>query len=391
MHSQFTRRTLLVGAASLAAASTLVRASALATDSSFAFVGGYTSPAGNADGILCFRYHPQTGELTDKRIAAHCSNPSWLVTNQNRSVLYAVDESNRGMISAYSIAAASGELSLLNTVTSGGAGPAHMSLTRDGKYALVANYASGNFAVLPIAADGSLASATDIAHGEGTPGAQHASSAPAGSFAISGHDASHAHMIAEDPSGAFVLVCDLGLDAIFTYRLDRTSGKLTTASTTHVPSGDGPRHLVFHPNGRWLYVICEESSTVVLFHFDQQQGTLRYVDTHATLAAGFSGTSFASEIRMDMHGRFVYAANRLADSIAVFAVGSEGKLTRTAEISTHGSYPNQITFDRAQKFLFACNRRSDAVTCFRVDEKSGELGFTGQFTAAGSPSSIVFV
>jgi 6-phosphogluconolactonase (cycloisomerase 2 family) len=201
-------------------------------------------------------------------------------------------------------------------------------------------------------------------------------------------------MIAPDPQSKFVLATDLGQDRIYTYRLDRGTGKLGSADRAtfaSLPSGDGPRHFVFHPNGHWLYAIQEEASNIVLFSYDAANGSLAPRQTISALPRGFSGTSFASEILVSPDGRFLYAANRLHDSIADFSIGADGTLRPIGETSTMGDYPGQCRIDPSGNFLYACNRRSDSITCFRIRRDTGLLAFTGQYTAVGSPASITFV
>ncbi len=298
-----------------------------------------------------------------------------------------------GPCSAYSVNSADGRLSLLNTVSSEGAGPAHLSVHPTGKYVLVANYAGGTIAVLPIQPGGALGSATDVKHDDGPVGATHASNAPPGSFAISGHDRPHAHMIQADPSGHFVLSTDLGMDRIFIWRFDETSGSLSPNDPASVPlpAGDGPRHFAFHPNGGWLYSLQEEASTIALFDYDARRGVLAPRQTVSSLPKGFAGTNFTSEILVSPDGRFVYAGNRLHDSIACFSVGKQGQLTFVDETWTRGDYPRNFNLDPTGNFLYCCDQRSDAITSFRVNRSTGSLSFLNDYTAIGTPSIIVFL
>jgi 6-phosphogluconolactonase (cycloisomerase 2 family) len=201
-------------------------------------------------------------------------------------------------------------------------------------------------------------------------------------------------MIAPDPTNRFVLSVDLGQDRIYVYRFDGKSGKLTPSEVSpfvSFPSGDGPRHFVFHPNGRWIYVLGEESSTIIFFHYDTMHGTLTPQQTISSLPEGFAGTNFTSEVVISPDGRFLYAANRLHDTIAICAIDSNGRLTRIGEISTMGDYPRHCTFDPTGKFFYVCNQRSDSVTCFSVQQQTGLLSFTGQYTSVGSPSIVTFL
>jgi 6-phosphogluconolactonase (cycloisomerase 2 family) len=285
-----------------------------------------------------------------------------------------------------------GQLKLLNTVSSEGKGPAHLSIHASGKFVLVANYFGGSVAVLPILPDGSLGKATDVKKDEGTVGPRKATNAPPGSFAFSGHDQTHAHMIEADPSGRFVLHVDLGLDQILVWKFDAEKGVLTANDPPHVslPPGDGPRHFAFHSNGRWLYSIQEEGSTIVLFDYDGEKGRLTARQTISSLPPGFAGSNFCSEILVSADGRFVYAGNRLHDSIAIFAIGKDGTLTFVTEEWTRGNYPRSFTFDPSNEFLYCCNQRGDNVAAFRVDRSTGHLKFTGHYTPVGNPSIIVF-
>jgi 6-phosphogluconolactonase (cycloisomerase 2 family) len=356
-------------------------------------------PPGNGKGIHLFRVNRQTGELTAAGVQEMGTSPSCLALNAAGTVLYSANETDRvgeskeGTISAFAIDRSTGALRLLNTVPSGGAGPTYISVHPTGRFLLVANYFGGSVAVLPILEDGKLGPASDIKAPDGKIGPTHATNAPPGSFARSGHDRTHAHMIQSDPAGQFVFHADLGLDRLFIWKLDAPKGILNPAATPTValPPGDGPRHFAFHPNGRWFYSIQEEGSNVVLFDFDATTGNLTPRQTISTLPTGFAGSSFASEILVSADGRFVYAGNRLHDSIAIFAVGKDGTLTYVAEEWTRGSYPRSFNFDPTGRFLYCCNQRGDNVACFRVNAATGKLRFSGHFTPVGNPSAIVFL
>jgi 6-phosphogluconolactonase (cycloisomerase 2 family) len=238
-----------------------------------------------------------------------------------------------------------------------------------------------------------LGNATDIKNDAGKIGPAKATSAPPGSFAFSGHDRTHAHMIEADPSGRFVLHVDLGLDKIFVWKFDEQRGVLTANDPPAVslPAGDGPRHFHFHPNGRWFYSIQEEGSTIVLFDYDARAGRLAARQTVSTLPPGFAGSNFCSEILVSIDGRFVYAGNRLHDSIGIFSIGPNGDLTFTGEEWTRGNYPRSFNFDPTGEFLYCCNQRADSIAVFRVNRKTGGLKFTGHYTPVGNPSHIVFL
>lgn len=410
------RRTFLKASTTFAAGGPMLALSlkspaAAARAPLIAYVGTYTSPLrnvrptqvdlppGNGRGIHLFQVDRATGAMSPCGVHEMGISPSCLAFNAAKTHLYSANETERigddeaGSVSAFAINRADGQLKLLNTVSSGGKGPAHLSVHPSGRFVLVANYFGGSVAVLPILPDGSLGAATDIKKGAGTVGPKAATSAPPGSFAISGHDQAHAHMIEADPAGRFVLHVDLGLDQIYVWKFDDRAGVLTPNDppTVAFPAGDGPRHFYFHPNGRWLYSLQEEGSTIVVFDYDAAKGRLTARQTLSSLPPGFAGSNFCSEIMVSADGRFVYAGNRLHDSIAIFSVSKTGTLTYVREEWTHGDYPRSFNFDPTGNFLYSCNQRGDNVAIFRVDKKSGGLAFTGHYAPVGNPSIIVFL
>ena len=405
------RRSFLKSSTLLAGSGTLLAQSAAAKGPLMAFVGTFSSPLrdmlptqvdlppGNGRGIHLFQVNRATGALTPSGVYELGTSPSCLAINAAGTRLYSANETDRvgenkeGTVSAFAINRADGQLKLLNTVRSGGAGPTYVSVHPSGKFVLVANYFGGSVAVLPIQPDGSLGAATDVKIDSGKIGPTKATNAPPGSFAFSGHDRTHAHMIEADPSGRFVLHVDLGLDQIFMWKFDAQKGVLTPNDPPAIslPPGDGPRHFSFHPNGRWFYSIQEEGSTVVLFDYIAATGRLTARQTISSLPPGFAGSNFCSEIMVSADGRFVYAGNRLRDSIAIFAVGKNGELTFVGEEGTRGNYPRSFNFDPTGQFLYSCNQRADNIAVFRVDKKTGGLNFTGHYTPVGNPSIIVFL
>lgn len=365
------------------------------------YVGTDTKPvdgAANGKGIYLFEMNAWSGELSLLKLAAEATSPSWLTLHPSGRYLYAINEvsdfdGKNGSVSAFAIDRTSGDLRFLNTVSSQGAGPAYVSIDATGEYAFVANHLGGDIAVLPILPNGSLGTAVDFHQDKGSLGSIHANNAPPGSFAISGHDAPHAHMIRPDPKNRFVLQTDLGQDRIYIYKFDTHSGKLTPAETPFIsfPSGDGPRHFAFHPNGDWMYSIQEEASTVEFFHYDSDAGGLARQQTISTLPSDYSGTNFSSEITVSPDGRFLYAANRLHNSIAVFSIAGNGRLIPVGDTLTLGDYPSYFTLAPGGNFLYVCNQRSDNITSFRIDRKTGMLSYTGQYIPVGTPLCITFL
>jgi 6-phosphogluconolactonase len=407
IHPNISRRTLLKESLALAVLSSASRTllgsvGGGVSQKIFAYVGTYSDPGpsgGNGKGIYLFEMNPATGDLTLIKLAAELRNPSWLSLDPSGRFLFATNDigdfaGHSGAVTAFAVNRINGNLQLLNTLSSEGEGPAHLSVDAQGRYVFVANYAGGSIAVLPILPTGVLGPATYSHKDGGSVGPTVPSSAPQGSFAFSGHDAPHAHMIQADPGNRFVLQTDLGQDRIYVFSFDYATGKLiplAEAPFVSLPPGDGPRHFVFHRNGRWLYSLQEEASTVVFFHFDPTTGSLRPQQTISTLPQGFRGTSFTSEVLLSPDGRFLYAANRLHDTIAVFSLDGQGRLHYMGETSTMGDYPRHIQLAPGGAFMYACNQRSDSITLFSVDQKNGLLTFSGRYIPVGSPSCITFL
>jgi 6-phosphogluconolactonase (cycloisomerase 2 family) len=410
------RRSFLKTSIGLAGATPLIAGSPPARSSEagrplVAYVGTFSSPLrdvlptqvdrppGNGRGIHIFHVNRATGAMTPAGIYESGTSPSCLALNATGSRLYSTNETDRrgedkeGTVSIFTIDWTNGQLTLLNTVRSGGAGPTYVSPHPSGRFVLVANYFGGSVAVLPIGLNGKLYNATDIKTDVGPIGPTKATNAPPGTFAVSGHDRTHAHMIQADPSGRFVLHVDLGLDRIFVWKFDDQRGLLTPNEPHAVamPPGDGPRHFAFHPNGRWLYSIQEEASTIVLFDYDAATGRLAPRQTISTLPPGFAGSNFCSEILVSADGRFVYAGNRLHDSIGIFSIGPNGDLTFVGDEWTRGDYPRSFNFDPTGQFLYCCNQRGDNIAVFQVNRETGGLKFTGHYAPVGNPSIIVFL
>lgn len=411
------RRTFLTAAAGIAGSVPIVEPlaappAAAAEGVLMAYIGTFSSPLkdtlptqvdlppGNGRGIHLFEVDRVTGALKPVGIQEMGTSPSCLAVNAAGDRLYSANETDRigpnnkeGSVTAFGIDRTTGRLAPLNTIRSRGAGPTYVTIHPSGKHLLVANYFGGSIAVLPILPNGRLGEAVDVKDDAGPLGPTRAQHAPPGSFAISGHDRTHAHQILPDPSGRFVLHVDLGLDRIYVWKFDARSGKLTAADTPYValPPGDGPRHLHFHPNGKWLYSIQEEGSTVVLFDYDGERGSLTARQTLSTLPPGYAGSNFCSEILVSEDGKFVYAGNRLHDSIGIFAISRDGTLKHLADEWTRGNYPRSFSFSPDGNFLYCCNQRADHVAVFRVNRRTGELKFTGHFAPVGNPSHIVFL
>lgn len=374
-------RHLLVASLSLLAASACAQAQ-------YAWVGTYNP---NGEGLYRFTVEAKTGALSNRTLVSSLPNVAQLTASRDGKTLYAASEVEKGVVQAWRVAA-NGELTELNQVSSGGAGPVYLSLTSDGRHLLVANYVSGTTAVLPVQEDGRLGEAVDVHQDQGPAGAARPAAAVEGSFAISDHNGPHAHMISADPSGKYVYSTDLGLDRIYQYRMDSASGKLTPNDPPFISAsspGAGPRHFVFTPKGDGLWLINEESSTLTFYHLDKASGLLREGKTISALPKGYKGTSFAAGLALSADGRQLYVANRLHNSIAHFSVMADGSLSHQEDIWTRGDYPRTLTLDNQGQWLYVMNQRSDNITRFSVAPQSGRLTFAPDYTPVGSPSQMV--
>ena len=352
------------------------------------YVGTYTGE--KSKGIYVTRMNPATGALTQPELAAEVASPSFLAVHPTRNLLYSVNEINSfqgkqtGGVSAFSIDRASGKLTPLNQESSGGAGPAHLVVDKEGRNVLVANYGGGSVAVLPIDADGRLKPASSFVQHTGSSVNQSRQKEP------------HAHSVNVDASDRFAYVADLGLDKVLVYRYDSAKGTLTPNDPPFatVKPGSGPRHFALHPGGRFAYVINELTCMVTAFRNDAARGALTEIETVSTLPKGtamqpqFSG----SEVQVHPSGKFLYAANRGHDTIAVFTIDqATGRLTLVQNQLTLGSIPRGFGIDPDGRFLLAGNQKSDTLVVFRIDQQSGRLAPTGQKLEIGAPVSVKFV
>jgi 6-phosphogluconolactonase len=343
------------------------------------YAGTYTGDG--SKGIYAYRFDDSTGKLTATGLAAETSNPSFLAVSPNQRFLYAAnEEADAGGVSAFSIDAAAGTLTLLNAVSSRGAAPCHVAIDKTGKRLFVANYNSGSAAAFPVHADGTLGEAAAFVQHSGSSVNPQRQAGP------------HAHSVNVSPDNRFLLVADLGLDQIITYRIEQNS-PLTPANPpfTKVAPGSGPRHLAFSPDGRFAYAINEMLATVTVFQYDAAAGSLREAQTIATAPAGFNGANSGAEIAVHPSGKFVYASNRGHDSVAIFRVdAATGRLTSAGWVSTQGKTPRNFAIDPSGKFLLAANQDSGNIVVFRIDQATGGLTPAGVEVKVAAPVSIVF-
>jgi 6-phosphogluconolactonase len=325
---------------------------------------------GSAGGhIYAFELNLDADTLSPRGSWSAGINPSFLAFHPTKPVLYAVQETTPGTVSAYEIDPASGALTFMNKVLSGGDWPTHIHVDSTGKVAMTANYLSGTVAVLPLdGATGALGAPSDTR----APGEK-------------------AHQIVTDPSSRWVLTPCLGSDRVAQFELDTATGTLTPNAVPAVasPSGAGPRHLDFHPSRKFAYLINELNNTMSACAFNEKNGQLTLLETKSTLPSGFTGSSKTAEVWVHPNGRFVYGSNRGHDSIVIFAIDqTTGLLTQVGHEPTGGRSPRSFAVDPTGTMLIVANKGSDSLRMFRIDPVTGRLIPVGGTTSVPSPAFV---
>lgn len=350
------------------------------------YVGTYTGP--DSKGIYAFRFDPASGQSTSLGLVAETINPSFLAIDPSQHYLYAANEvgdykgEKSGGVSAFAIDRRTGKLTFLNEVSSHGAGPCHVALDKTGKHVLVANYDGGSVAVFPVLPDGRLGEASSVV--------QHSGHGPN----TERQEGPHAHEIQLTRDNRFAIAADLGLDELLVYRFDPVKGTLAANDPpfTKVGPGAGPRHFVFHTNGKFVYALNEMGGSVTSFAYDARAGVLHNLQTISSLPEDFKSKNESAEVVADTAGKFLYASNRGPDNIAVFAIDSAtGTLKLVEHVPTRGKTPRNFAIDPTSKYLLVANEESSNMVEFRIDPKTGRLTDTGQVLKVPSPVCIVFM
>jgi len=337
------------------------------------FIGTYTNKP--SKGIYRCQFDSATGKLGEPSLAVETESPSFLAIHPTRRFLYAVGEvgifrgKQTGSVSAFALDPKTGALTFLNRESSGGSGPCHLVVDKQGKHVLVANYGGGSACVLPIGDNGHLGEATAFVQHKGT------------SVDKSRQEAPHAHSINLDAANHFACVADLGLDKVLVYRFDASKGTLTPNDppSVAIAPGAGPRHFAFHPDGHHAYVINEMHSTVTALDYDPGHGTLKTGQTITTLPKGFSGNTSTAEVVVHPSGQFLYGSNRGHNSIVAYAIDPKsGTLTLVGHQGDGIKTPRNFTIDPSGKYLLVANQDSKSIVVFAIDLKTGELSPTGQ-------------
>lgn len=343
------------------------------------FIGTYTREGGK--GIYALQLDPSTGQLSSPVLGAETSNPTYLALSPDRRILYSVSES-AALAEAFHVEADRTRLRPLSVPQrTGEPAPCHLSVDHTGRALVLVNYHTALIASLPIRNDGALeAPETLIQHQGSSINADRQSSA-------------HPHSITISPDNRFALVCDLGLDKIFTYRLDPVAALLAPGEPpfTRAAPGSGPRHFAFSPDGSRAFVLTEMGATVTSYNYGPENGTLTPIDSQSTLPADYRGENKCAAVRVHPNGRFVYASNRGHDSVAVFSVDqSLGKLSLVEIVPCGGKSPRDITLSPDGKWLVAANQDSNTLTVLQVAEKTGRLTATTSTASVSMPVCVLF-
>ena len=348
------------------------------------YIGTYSLRG--SEGIYVFEFDRRAGTMKPLQSVSNAKSPSFLAIHPTGRFMYSVNEadqsgpSNAGAVSAYAIDGKTGKLNFLNSQSSMGRGPCHISIDQTGRTAFVSNYGGGSLTVLPINADGKLSAATNSVQNTGSGPNTKRQETP------------HVHSATVSPENRFVYVADLGTDKLHIYETDVENGtvKPATVPFVSVKPGSGPRHFTVHPNGRFAYLVEELTSSVAVFSRDAKTGALVLIsDGVTTLPANFTGQNTSADIHIDPSGKFLYQTNRGRDAIAMFAIGSDGTLTSLGDEPTRGKTPRNFMIDPKGEFVFVAHQDSDNITLFRRNKTTGKLTYTGQSVSVPAPVCVI--
>ncbi|WP_105013578.1 lactonase family protein [Salinibacter sp. 10B] len=372
---------LLVGAMGGCASDSSSSSDAASTSGPRIYVGtGNDNPD---SGIYTYRLDSSSGALTRTQDVTPILNPTFLALSQKEEHLYSVRETvDSAAVAAFDVEASTGRLQQINTVSAEGGAPCFISLDQTGQWALIANYVGGNVALFPVRANGGLGPASQVVQHTGAGADPDRQAAP------------HAHSFQVDPQNQYALAADLGIDEVRIYPFDADTGRLDTTSVRVVstPPGTGPRHLDFHPNGEYVYLIGELSGTVIVYEYDAEEGRMTAVQTVSTVPDDFEGNAASADIHVHPSGNFLYASNRGdANDIVHYTIDeTTGRLSKAGRQQQAVRWPRNFAIGPRGEFLVVANRRADAVTVYRIDADTGVLTYTGQSAEVPEPTKIEF-
>lgn len=323
------------------------------------FIGTYTKE--KSEGIYTFVLDTEKGKITDVQLAAKLGNPTYLAISENQQFLYAVAAGEgEGGLAAYRIEADIAELAPLNRAMTEGTSPCYVAVNEHGDTVVASYYHRGTVEAHRVNADGSLQGVSSSVQHEGSGPNKERQEKP------------HVHYSDFTPDGKYVVVVDLGTDRIVTYTVGE--GKLKEVASLAVRPGSGPRHLSFHPNGKFAYVMTELSNEIIVLAYDGETGTFTELQYHSTLPEDFTDHSQGAAIHVSCDGRFVYVSNRGHNSIAVFRIDENtGKVTLVEHVFTEGNWPRDFILDPGEQYIICANERSHNLVLYKRDQETGRL------------------
>ena len=334
------------------------------------YVGTYTN--GNSEGIYKYILF-DNGEMELIGLVAKSENPSFITKSADNKYLIAVNENTEGRLESYEIMDDS--LKLLNQSYSGGAHPCFVAADNSG-YVISANYSSGNIALHKLSDNGELSPLLDSQqhHGSGAHARQ---------------DSPHAHSSWFNPIENNIISVDLGTNELIFSSIDVKSNKLVpfTQEKLKMDDGAGPRHLDFHPQEPWIYVLNELNSTVSLIK--KMEGEYAIQSTISTLPENYEGGNTCADIHISKDGKFLYASNRGHNSIVIYAIDTEGGLKLLGHESTRGETPRNFSLSPDNNHLLVANQQSDNIVSFKRSPETGLLTYVSDINAP-VPVCILF-
>ena len=351
------------------------------SDRCYLLIGGYTK-ASEKEGIAVYEFNTRMGDLQFRSVTGGIENASYLAISKDGNKVYAVSEKNSGSVKAYRFDRASGKLAFMNEASSGGEGPCYVSVDDAGTHVFTANYDNGSLGVIRLNKDGSLDTTAvgSILH-QGSSINKESQTGP------------HAHSAVLSPDNHYLLSANLGNDRVYIYHFSANAKEpLSPANPAYVTitPGSGPRHICFHPNGRYVFVVNEMGGSVDAF--DYKEGVLRHKQTITMLPGGFSGTVEAADIHISPDGKYLYASNReVRNEIVIYSIGVSGLLRFAGRQPVLGAAPRNFVIDPTGKFLLVANVKTNEVIVFRRNAQTGLLTFTGKKISVTGPACLKFI
>jgi 6-phosphogluconolactonase len=345
------------------------------------YFGTYTGE--QSRGIYRSQFDDQTGKLTEPKLAAEITNPTFLALHPTHPVLYAVAEvadfkvKGQGGLVAFT-REPNGQLQKLNEASTRGPGPCHVSVNQAGNMVLATNYSGGSVIAYQLQADGKLGNEAAFFQHTGSSVNPQRQKEP------------HAHCIRLSPNQRWAIAADLGIDQILIYDLDAKNTTLKQHGTAKLAPGSGPRHIAFAPSGKYLYVLNELLCTLTVFAWDEATGQAQELQTTTTLPVELGKGMSTAEIVVHPSGKFLYASNRGHNTIAVFSIAADGRVTLQQNQDTQGKTPRNFNLDPTGRWLLAANQDSSTVHVFTIDQTSGKLTLTPESIKVGKPVCVLF-